>query len=256
MRAGPDADVLVEICAASLEDALQAQAGGAHRLELSSALELGGLTPSLGSLIEIRQAVRLPIIALLRPRSGGFAYGASDFKVMQRDLDLLLEHGAHGIALGIITEDGGLDRERCQRLVAQAQGRELVFHRAFDVTPDPFQTLEELIDLGFRRVLTSGHEKSALRGASLIRALLERAAGRIEILPAGGINRLTVAAVLAQTGCRQIHASLRTQRIDNSTARRPQIAFRSPINQSEIGYDATDEAAVAEMVRIVGNAAS
>src|SRR5262245_4103970 len=221
----PTPRVPVDVAVASVEDALAARAGGADRLELNAALALGGLTPSLGTVVEVRAAVALPVLVMVRPRPGGFAYGAADFKVMQRDADLALEHGAAGIVFGILTVEGSVDLDRCRRLVRQAGERAAVFHRAFDVTPDPFAVLERLIDLGFRRVMTSGQEETAYNGARRIAELRGRAAGRIEILPAGGINRFTAADVLARTGCDQVHASLRARQQDRSVAARPQVSF-------------------------------
>jgi copper homeostasis protein len=239
--------VLLEVAVASVEDALAAHKGGADRLELNAALALGGLTPSLGTLIEVKAAVALPVLVMIRPRPGGFAYGEADFKVMQRDVDLALQHGADGIVFGILTADGGVDRERCRRLVRQAGERVAVFHRAFDVTPDPFAALEQLIDLGCRRVMTSGQEETAYHGAARIAELIGRAARRIEILPAGGINRFTVADVLARTGCDQVHASLRGRREDRSVAARPQVSFGGPVKIPEDRYDATSAEAVADL---------
>jgi copper homeostasis protein len=239
--------VLLEVAVASVEDALAAQQGGADRLELNSALALGGLTPSLGTLVEVKAAVSLPVVVLIRPRPGGFAYSEADVRVMQRDMELALQHGADGIAVGVLTTEGRVDRERCRSLVQQAPGRTVVFHRAFDVTPDPFAALEELIDLGFRRVLTSGQEETAYNGAELIAQLRAQAAGRIEVLPAGGINRFTLADVLARTGCDQVHASLRARREDRSVAARPQVSFGGPVRIAEDRYDATSAEAVAEL---------
>jgi copper homeostasis protein len=249
MTSSPDRRVLLEVPVASVEDALAAQEGGADRLELNAALALGGLTPSLGTLHEVKAAVALPVLVMVRPRPGGFAYGAADFKVMQRDVDLALRHGADGVVFGILNADGRVDVERCCLLVQQAAGREVVFHRAFDVTDDPFAALAQLIDLGFRRVLTSGQEATAYNGAARIAELLRAAAGRMEILPAGGINRFTIADVLARTGCDQVHASLRVQREDGSTAAQPHVSFGKPVNMREDHYDATSAAAVAELKR-------
>jgi copper homeostasis protein len=239
--------VLVEVAVASVEDAMTAQQARADRLELNAALGLGGLTPSLGTLIEVKATVFLPVLVMVRPRPAGFAYSAADFRVMQRDTDLALQHGADGIVLGILTEDGRVDAERCRLLVRQAGKAEVVFHRAFDVTPDPFAALEQLIDLGFRRLMTSGQEETAYNGAGRIAELIERAAGRIEILPAGGINRFTVADVVARTGCTQVHASLRSRREDRSVAARPQVSFGGPIRMPEDRFDAVSADAVAEL---------
>jgi copper homeostasis protein len=208
------ARVLLEVCIASAEDADLAASGGADRLELNSALALGGLTPSLGPLAEVKARVKLPVMVMIRPRPSGFCYSSADFRVMQRDLAIALEHGADGVDFGVLNEDGSVDVERCRLLVRQATGVPCVFHRAFDVTPNPLTALEQLIDLGFRRVMSSGQEESAFNGAVLLCRLREQAAGRIEFLPAGGINRFNVAEVLARTGCNQVHASLRGRQVD------------------------------------------
>ena len=241
--------IVLEIAVASVEDALAAERGGADRLELNAALALGGSTPSLGTLIEVKQTVVLPVFVMVRPRPGGFCYSAADFRVVQRDIELSLAHGADGIVFGVLTEDGRVDVPRCRELIRQAGKSPVVFHRAFDVTPDPLAALEQLIDLGVRRVLTSGQEVSAYNGAATIAELIRRSAGRIEVLPAAGINRFTVADVVARTGCDQVHTSLRGTRTDPSTTARPHISFGGGGWQSEDRYDATDPAAVAELRR-------
>lgn len=246
--------VLLEVCIASADDAVAAWRGGADRLELNSALELGGLTPSLGLLREVLDAVPLPVIAMIRPRPGGFAYSDGDFRVMQRDLDIMLDNGARGAAFGILTDEGWVDRERCQDLVrriresAGASGRaDAVFHRAFDVAADPFQTLETLIELGFTRVMTSGQEESAYNGASVIAELIRRADQRIEILPAGGIQRFTIDDVLRRTGCDQVHASLRKSLVDRSVSARPDVSFGKACKADESLYGSTSLEAVANL---------
>src|SRR5262245_50099370 len=239
--------ILLEVPVASVEDALAAQQGGADRLELNAALALGGLTPSLGTLLEVKGTVALPVLVMVRPRPGGFAYSAADFKVMQRDTDLALRHRADGVVFGILTAESRVDGERCRRLVGQVGDRGAVFHRAFDGTPDPLAALEELIDLGFRRVLTSGQQETAYNGAGLIAELITRAAGRIEVLPAGGINRFTVADVLARTGCDQVQASLRARQEDRSVLARPQVSFGGAVRLPEGQYDRTSPQAVAEL---------
>lgn len=241
--------MILEICTASVDDCIAAQQGGADRVELNAALALGGLTPSLAALIEARAAIDLPIIVMIRPRPGGFCYGPHDFAVMQRDVDLALEHGADGIAFGILTEDGALDEPRCAQLISQLGAREVVFHRAFDLVPDPGGALERLIDLGVRRVLTSGQEASAYEGAAAIARYREQAAGRIEILPAGGINASTVAHVVARTGCDQVHASLTTTKVDRSTRARPHVRFSGAAGSGEDRFSTTDGAAVADLRR-------
>ncbi|MDB5349624.1 MAG: hypothetical protein JWN86_871 [Planctomycetota bacterium] len=240
--------ILLEVAIASADDAVAAQQGGADRVELNAALWLGGLTPSLGAMVEARARTTLPIVAMVRPRGGGFAYSESEFSTMRRDVDFLLAHGAEGIAFGILNDRGEIDEPRCRQIVSQVgPHHQAVFHRAFDVVPDPFLALETLIGLGMRRVMTSGQEENAYNGAERIAALIAGAAGRIEILPAGGINRFTLADVLSRTGCDQVHASLKGTRPDRSTATRPRIAFGGVLRPPEDRYDATDPSAVAEV---------
>jgi copper homeostasis protein len=240
--------IQLEICTASVEDCVKAERGGAHRVELNCALMLGGLTPSLGALREARASVRLPMIAMIRPRPAGFCYSRSEFAVMQRDAETALAEKADGIAFGILTAAGAVDVKRCRQMVKLAGGRQAVFHRAFDVVRNPLAALEQLIDLGLTRIMTSGQEASAYNGAANIAAYLRQAAGRIEILPAGGINRFTVADVVKRTGCDQVHASLSAARKDRSAAGRPQVAFGGSVKQSEDEFTVTDEEAVRRML--------
>jgi copper homeostasis protein len=252
MAPTPAPRVLLELAVASVEDAETAAAGGADRLELNAAITLGGLTPSLGMLVEVRAAVELPLMVMLRPRRGGFCYSEREYRVLRRDLDLAVKNGADGLVFGALTAEGKVDGDRCRQLVKACGKREAVFHRAFDVTPDPFAALEQLIDLGFRRVMTSGQEENAYYGAARIAEVVARAAGRIEVLPAGGINRFNVADVLARTGCTQIHASLQRSRVDPSTAARPHLHFDKAVQRPPETFDATNPVAVADMRALLG----
>jgi copper homeostasis protein len=244
--------ILLEVCVATVTDARHAADGGADRLELNAALALGGLSPSLGTLLEVKQAVALPVLVMARPRPGGFCYGDADFTVLRRDVDLLFRHGADGVVFGVLHEDGTVDEGRCRQVLRQLGDCPAVFHRAFDVTPDPLAALEQLIGLGFRRVLTSGQAASAPEGVGLIAELIRHSAGRIEVLPGGGINRFTAADVVARTGCDQVHASLRRRVADPSTNARPNISFGSAVPHSEDGYDATDAEAVRALRELLG----
>ena len=238
----------LEVCIASLEDAIVAAHRGADRLELNSALPLGGLTPSLGLLRRVRQAVRIPVIAMVRPRAGGFCYNDGDLAVMLEDTAALLHEGADGVAFGVLKEDGSVDVRRCALLMHEIGPAQAVFHRAFDVTPDPFAAMEALIDLGVPRIMTSGQQPTAEAGTKMIKELIDRAAGRIEILAAGSIRPHNVAALIAATKCDQVHASLRSLREDRSTQARPALRFSVEHNLREDQLDGTDEAMVREMV--------
>lgn len=203
--------MLLEVAIASGDDAATAQQNGADRVELCCALEVGGLTATPGLLGEVRRITELPLIGLLRPRAGHFVYSAADQRVLERDLEMLLGHNVTAVALGALTSDGGIDLPLVAGLRKRIpHGVHAVFHRAFDLTRDPVGAVDQLVELGFTRILTSGQASSALEGIDLLRRLIEHAAGRIEILPAGGITSANARQIAQLTGCTQIHASLRT----------------------------------------------
>jgi copper homeostasis protein len=240
--------VLLEVCVGSLEDALVAQQGGADRIELNSALSLGGLTPSFGTVKLVRRAVPLPLIVMLRPREGGFWYSEAEFETMLADLDSLLELGVDGFAFGMLRGDGTVDVSRCREIRKRIGSKQAVFHRAFDLTHDPSWAVEELIDLGFDRVLTSGQEPTALEGSDTLEILHKQARGRIELLPASGIKPSNVRELLRRVPLSQVHASLKSERDDPSIP--PDCAIRFS-NRMGGTYDRTDLAKVIEMGKIL-----
>ena len=241
--------ILLEICAASVDDCVAAERGGADRIELTCALMLGGLTPSLGLLREACAATNLPVIVIIRPRAAGFCYSPAEFTTMKRDAEIALAEGAAGIAFGVLTTTGTIDMERSREILRLATGRQVVFHRAFDVVPDPLTALKQLIDLGVTRVLTSGQEASAHAGAANIASYVRESAGRIEILPAGGINPSNAGELLRLTGCNQVHASASNINRDSSTSARPQVSFGGTIRPSEGEFTVTDSDGVAKLRR-------
>jgi copper homeostasis protein len=241
--------ILLEICCGSLEDALEAEQGGADRVELSSALFLGGLTPSLGTIIEAKARLKIPIMVMIRPRAGGFCYTQPEMAVMERDTLLAGERGADGIVFGILNADGSIDEERCRRIRKLIGDRQAVFHRAFDVTPDPFRSLDQLVELGFTRVLTSGQEDTAPEGTSLIKRLIEYANHRIEILPGGGIKPNSLRQVVESTGCKQVHLAAFKTQPDTSVRGRPFVTFGGALYPPEDQYQLADRHLVERIVR-------
>lgn len=239
--------ILLEVIATSPDDCVAAQAGGADRIELCSAMPLGGLTPSLGLLVETRSATRLPVMAMIRPRPGGFAYSDSDFRVMLRDADLALTHGADGIVFGCLLRDGKVDINRVRAFVQLAGRKETVFHRAFDVTPDPYAALDALMELGVTRVLSSGQKPAALEGAANLAGFRSHVNGRLQVLPGGGITVENVREVVRLTGVDQVHASLSGSRRDPSTAINPAIHFGALAMPPEDHVRVTDATLVAAM---------
>ncbi len=231
---------LLEICCGSIDDAIEAEAGGADRVELCSALFLGGLTPSLGTILEAKSRLKIPVMVMIRPRAGGFCYSEREMASMERDVELAVGNGADGLVFGILRPDGTVDAERCRRLLKLVCHRQIVFHRAFDVTPDPIAALDEIVNLGFTRILTSGQKDSALAAVPFIRDLIEYAGNRIEILPGGGIPPASVPDVIRQTGCRQVHLTAFKTVIDTSTQARPDVTFGGSQQAREDKFQVTD----------------
>ncbi len=242
------ANILLEICCGSIDDALEAERGGADRVELCSALFLGGLTPSLGTLQEAKARLKIPVIMMVRPRGGGFCYTDAEFATMERDTELALEYGADGVVFGILQRNGAIDLDRTRRIRELiGDRRQSVFHRAFDVTPDPFAALEQLIDLGITRVLTSGQQNTVGEGAELVARLIAHARGRIEIMPGGGIMPYQLENVVEHTGCTQIHLTAFRVAHDPSTEARPQVTFGGALYPPENLFQMTDSLEVARL---------
>jgi copper homeostasis protein len=242
--------ILIEVCCGSVDDAIEAERGGADRVELNSAMFLGGLTPSLGSIIEAKERLNIPVMVMIRPRAGGFCYTQVEMEVMLRDAKLAVEHGTDGLVFGILTPDGLIDTERCKRIIELAQGQQTVFHRAFDVTPDPLKALDQLIDLGFSRVLTSGQEKTAPEGIELIRKLIVHAGDRIEILPGSGLRPHNIRAFVERTKAKQVHFSAFGQKFDSSIQHRPHITFSGAM-PPEDRYDLVDHNIVQSICKLL-----
>ena len=197
--------VLVEACVDSVASALAAQRGGASRVELCDNLVEGGTTPSAGTIALCRDRLRIPIYVMIRPRGGDFCYSPVELDVMRRDIAAAHALGADGVVLGLLRPDGTVDRRRTRALIALARPLDVTFHRAIDVARDPIAALDDLLALGVDRVLTSGQSRTALAGARAIAALVERAAGRLEILAGGGVDETNAREVVARTGVREIH---------------------------------------------------
>src|SRR5262245_44925795 len=196
-----------EICIDSAEGAMAAEQAGASRVELCANLLEGGTTPSLGLMEATVARTQLPVQVMIRPRGGDFLYSAIEAQVMARDIDAAKAVRASGVVFGCLTADGRIDAALTERLVAAARPLSVTFHRAFDVSRDPMESLQTLIDLGVDRLLTSGQEPSALEGAPLVRRLIEAADGRLIVMPGSGITARNVARVLRETGASEIHFS-------------------------------------------------
>jgi copper homeostasis protein len=198
-------DLVFEICVDSVDAALAAQEGGGDRVELCADLLEGGTTPSAGTVQLALETLRIPVNVIIRPRGGDFCYSATEFEVMRRDVKLAKSWGANGVVIGILHPNGTVDVDRTRALVEAARPLSVTFHRAFDVTRDPFEALDTLIGLGINRVLTSGQEPSVLEGLDLIANLVKRAGDRIIVMPGGGITARNIAKIAAGSGAREFH---------------------------------------------------
>lgn len=197
---------LLEVCvddAAGLQAAIE---GGADRIELCSALSVGGLTPSPG-LMALAAEAPVPVHAMIRPRAGAFLYDEADLRQMENDIRTVAGFGLEGIVIGANHADGRLDEGALARLLSAAEGLPATLHRAIDLVPDVNAAVDLAVSLGFERILTSGGEKTALAGLERIAGMLARAAGRIEIMPGSGITVDTVGPILARLADVDIHAS-------------------------------------------------
>ena len=199
--------MVVEVCANSLSSVLIAQEAGANRVELCQNLWCGGTTPSAATIEWTRQYLTIDLFVLVRPRSGDFCYTELEFQVMQRDILFCKENGINGIVTGILTPDGAIDTARMLLLQRLAHPMQVTFHRAFDFVQQPFRALNQLIDMGINRVLSSGFKSSAIDGQKNIKALLEAAQEQIAILAGGGLNTDNIRDFVDYTGVQEIHLS-------------------------------------------------
>lgn len=202
-------DYVIEACIENPEDALLAESAGANRIEINSRLDRDGLTPSIETVQALRQVCQLPIVAMLRPHDRGFHYSSIEMQTLLDACDSLLAAGVQGIAFGGLTADGRLHIEHMRQIVRHCQPRQVVMHRAFDMLADQQLGLEQLVDCGVSRVLTSGGGATAELGIARLSELVAWSRGRIEILPGGGVNQLNARRILDLSGCTQLHGTFR-----------------------------------------------
>ena len=238
---------LWEICCGSFEDVKTAWQNGADRVELNSALYLGGLTPSTANLICAKEQCSIPIVTMVRPRGGGFCYSQDEYETMLLDARILLEHGADGIAFGFLTEDHAIHRNRTQEMIdlIHSAGKEAVFHRAFDCVAQQERAVEALISLGADRILTSGGAPDVWSGRTQLQKLQSQYGKDIAFLAGSGINAQNVKALMEYTSIEQVHTSCRSWQPD-ATASLQDVDFSYDRNRKN-AYEAVDAGKVKEM---------
>lgn len=240
-----------EVAVDSLESSLIAQSAGANRIELCAALSIGGITPSYGMIALAYETLSIPTNVIIRPRAGDFLYSETEFEIMKQDIEFVKSIGANGVVIGILLAEGNIDVDRTRVLIELAKPLQVTFHRAFDMAVDPFQALEDLIDLGVDIILTSGQQATAANGLELITQLVEKANGRIEIMPGSGINPTNIKQIVVDSGARDFHFSGKRTIDSKMTYRNPNLSMGSESGSSE--YDIT--LADADIIRaIIANA--
>lgn len=238
---------IIEICANSAQSCVEAEAGGATRVELCAAIPEGGTTPSYGE-IKTAQALtsHIDINVIIRPRGGDFLYTPAEIESMLYDIELCKQLGVHGVVFGCLTKDGEVDVPLLERLVSASKPLSVTFHRAFDVCRDPFEALEQIIAAGCDRILTSGQQATAEEGIPLITKLVEQAAGRIIIMPGSGVREHNIAHIEAETGATEFHTSARSILHSQMVYRNERVPMGSSAVTSEFETVQTDRNKVSQ----------
>ena len=242
----------VEICVDSAAGAFAAERGGADRVELCDNLLEGGTTPSAGCIKVARRGLRIGLQVIIRPRGGDFLYDATEMEVMREDIRMAKDLGADGVVIGCLTAEGEIDQARTRDLIELARPLNVTFHRAFDMCRDPGKGLEELIGLGVNRVLTSGQESTSLEGLELLAALQKQAAGRIIVMPGGGITPRNIKKIVAGTGVSEVHLSARRSVQSGMKHRNSRVYMGGTLRPPEFDWKTTDENAVRDVVKSLG----
>jgi copper homeostasis protein len=243
--------MIVEVCVESVESAVAAEKGGAQRVELCCALLEGGLTPSAGSIALARERLGIGLNVIVRPRGGDFLYTEAEHEAMLRDVENAKALGADGVVIGVLTAGGEVDAARTRELAARARPMTVTFHRAFDMTRDPFDALESLISLGIDRVLTSGQEESALEGLDLLRELVARAGDRITVMVCGNLTEKNIEKVARETRAREIHITGFVDVESGMTFRNPRVYMGGLLRPPEYTRSITASERVTALVRRV-----
>ena len=246
----PVSRLLVELCTGGIDDVILAAELQCDRIELNCGMAVGGLTPPAGLAATARRIFPGPIVGMVRPREAGFAYSDAEFAQMLDDCEFLLASGINGIAIGCLTSDGTVDVDHCMRLRRLFPAATLVFHKAFDVTPNLHLASQQLIDVGFNRILTSGGCTAAVEGCTRIRELQDVFGTQIEFIVGGGVRAHNLDSIVRASGCDQIHTAARCVVTDPSTNGNCSLDFGNIQGNGVSGYGAADKLQLQELISI------
>jgi copper homeostasis protein len=231
---------VLEIIGFNIESCLIAQAAGANRIELCDSPGDAGTTPSYGFIKAARKILNIDLYPIIRPRGGDFLYSNDEFEIMKTDVQLCKETGCDGVVIGMLNKDGSIDKKRCSKLVSLAYPLSVTFHRAFERCANPFEALEDIIEIGCERILTSGQQPTASEGAALINELIRQAADSIVIMPGSGVRSDNIVEIAKQTGAAEFHSSAKKMIKSN-------MEFNNPFLKEELQSISTDAAEINKM---------
>jgi copper homeostasis protein len=241
----------LEICADSVESALIAQQSGADRIELCDNLAEGGTTPGPGKILCAKSNLDIAVHVIIRPRGSDFLYSDNEFDIMRRDIEFCGKAGADGVVLGILRKDGSVDSERTARLVELADPMSVTFHRAFDMCVDPVKGLEDIINTGATRVLTSGQKNRAIEGVGMLASLVELAGERIIVMPGSGINENNIEEIARISKASEYHLSGRKIIQSEMEFRRTGVMMGGIQGQDEFTRKISDQETIRKIVKIL-----
>ena len=235
---------ILEICCYNLESAIIASEAGADRIELCSDPAAGGTTPGIGLIKSVRRKTEIELYPIIRIRGGDFLFSAEEFDVMLHDVEACKSAGCEGIVFGMLLTDGRIDRTNSARVVEKAYPMGVSFHRAFDWSRNPFEALEDIIDIGYERILTSGQQSTAILGASLIKDLIVQAAGRVQVMPGSGIRAGNIMDLKNETGATEFHSSARK-------LRKTSMEFIQPLMLEDQSVEIADREEIEGMIALL-----
>ncbi len=241
-----------EVCANSVESCLAAQAGGADRVELCAGIPEGGTTPSYGEIAVAREVLNSTLLhVIIRPRGGDFLYSPVERRIMLKDICNARKLGADGLVFGCLTAQGDIDIPFMKQLMEASQGIPVTFHRAFDVCRNPQEALEQIIELGCSRILTSGQQSTAEQGIPLLKELQQQAAGRITLLAGCGVNENNIARIAAETGIREYHFSARENVNSAMTHHNEAVSMGGTVHIEEYCHPVTTARRVRKTIEVL-----
>lgn len=220
---------ILECCVDSVESAIEAEKGGANRLELCANLIIGGTSPSLALFKKVKEKINIKINVLLRPRFGDFLYSDYEFEILKEEVKQFKEAGADGVVIGCLRSDGTIDSSKMEELIALAEGMHITMHRAFDMTENPYEALREAKRLGVNTILTSGQRNTALEGKELIKALIEEAGDDLEILVGSGVNAEVIKEFLYESKAWAFHMSGKETLISKMDYKNSKVSMGLPM---------------------------